>query len=110
MPGHVLRRPIEDHERPHLVALGARLRQLRLDAGLSQDAMASAAQLSRSQVSVIEAGESRTRRSTLQRLLAAVGRLDILDECVAIADVALADESQYAERIARRRERRWAAA
>jgi len=104
------RRPIRAHERPHLLNIGRLLRTTREACGLSTAELGLYAELSRIQVWRIEQGQSRTRRSTLRRLAAGLavanpslpfGRL--LDDLVDAAGPALAEESSYAERKARRR-------
>lgn len=106
------RRPITEAEVADLERLGAQVRELRHEAGMTQQQLADAAQLSRSQVRRIEAGTRRTRRSTLERIAEAVADLidddadDLTDRLESTAGAALAPESAYAERVADRRERR----
>jgi transcriptional regulator with XRE-family HTH domain len=108
------RRPIENHERPHLAELGAALRSLRQHAGLSRAVLADRTGMNQRSISRIEAGERRTRRSTLTRILKALvnedetlGETDyLLDGLVRRAGPALAAESPYQERIEARRLRR----
>jgi transcriptional regulator with XRE-family HTH domain len=100
------RRPIEAAEITHLEALGARLAAGRRSRRLSQSALAADAELSVSTVQRIEAGTRRTRRTTLERIAAALGDPELADELPRLAGPALAPESTYAERIARRRQRR----
>lgn len=108
------RRPILAGEIPSLEALGRRLRELRRRTGLSQAALARAAQLNGATISRVEAGTRRTRRSTLERIASALvaelpdlGDADRLtDDLAALAGPALAPESAYADRVARRRKRR----
>jgi transcriptional regulator with XRE-family HTH domain len=64
-------RPIEAAEITYLEALGAHLAAVRRDHGLTQAALAEAAELSTSGIRRIEAGTRRTRRSTLDRMAAA---------------------------------------
>ncbi len=105
------RRPILARERTHLLALGRLLAALRLGAGLTQQELGLLAGLGRTQVARIETGTRRTRRSTLRRVAAALvtvaPRLGTLERVhralVEAAGLALAEESQYAERVARRR-------
>jgi transcriptional regulator with XRE-family HTH domain len=95
------------------------LRHRRETAGLTQPAVARAAQISVRHLRRLEYGRCRTRRSTLARLAAAltstVSHPDSPDvqglylELVEVAGVALAAESAFADRVARRRERRAAA-
>jgi transcriptional regulator with XRE-family HTH domain len=98
--------PIEPMETPYLLALGSRLRELRRDRGLTQAQLANAADLSRRHVERLEAGNRRTRESTLARIAAALGDPSLENELVALAGPALAAESAFAERVARRRARR----
>jgi transcriptional regulator with XRE-family HTH domain len=98
-------RPIKTSEVAHLEALGARLYTLRRDAELSRNGLAEAAEVSESTVERIERATRRTRRSTLERL-AGVLHADA-KELVDLAGPALAPESLYAKRVARRRARRW---
>jgi len=105
------RRPITEAERPHLAALGEHVRALRTEAGIHQHQAAALASLTAGHVSAIERGRRRTRRSTLARIVAALvpdeDRHEIvLDELVEVAGPALAAESDYLERVARRRARR----
>lgn len=103
------RRPIDADEVPHLEALGHRLRSLRLAAGLTQEQLAAAAEMTRSGLGKLERGERRTRRSTIDRLAAVLNPEDTAStttELVELAGHALAPESEYAERVARRRHRR----
>jgi transcriptional regulator with XRE-family HTH domain len=109
------RRPIDSDEVPYLVALGCRVRELRARAELTQAKLAELAKLSVSTVGRIEAGARRTRRSTLGRIAAVVApRADpslgesepLADSLAGLGGPALAPESAFADRIARRRERR----
>jgi transcriptional regulator with XRE-family HTH domain len=100
------RRPIEDQERPALAALGSAIAGYRQSAGLSVRALATAAELSPSQMSRIERGLRRTRMSTLARIATALGDPSIAADLAAVAGIGLAPESLYAERVARRRQRR----
>lgn len=105
------RRPIRAFERPHLARLGRYLSGLRRTAGLTQDELALAAGLTRVHVSRIETGARRTRRSTLHRIACVLvvdnpelGPVDVLlEDMVALAGPALAEESAYRERVGRRR-------
>ncbi|GAC1575743.1 MAG: hypothetical protein NVS3B18_09480 [Candidatus Dormibacteria bacterium] len=106
-----MRRPLRTHEQPHLIALGRLLGTVRRASGLTQPQLALYAGLSRVQVARIETASTRTRRSTLVRMASALvvhnpglGSVDrLVDDLVATAGPALAEESQYAERVARRR-------
>ena len=89
-------RPIRDHEIHDLQAMGFRLRSARSARGLSQRELAEAASLSRSSIERIEAGARRTRRSTLQRIVAALGEEEaLIDELAALAGHSLAPESEW---------------
>lgn len=113
------RRPIVDSERPYLLALGRLLATTRRAVGLTQQQVALEAGLHWTSVQRVELGQRRTRRSTLQRIAAVfvlqeprVGPVDVLlDDLVRTAGPALAPESEYADRVARRRaareERDW---
>lgn len=108
------RRPIEEWEVAHLLELGSALRHLREHVGLSRAALADATGLNPRSISRIEAGERRTRRSTLTRLLVALisedaglGSFDcLLEGLVRRAGPALALESPHQDRIEARRVRR----
>jgi transcriptional regulator with XRE-family HTH domain len=92
------------------------LRQRREQAGLTQPAVARAAQISVRHLRRLEYGGCRTRRSTLARLAAALTPTTshpdapdapcLYSELVEVAGVALAPESAFADRVARRRQRR----
>ena len=101
------RRPIPGAEVPQLEALGARVRQLREAAGLSRRKLADQAAVDKSTIERIEKGIRRTRRSTLERivagLVAEVEQPVVLEELVALAGPALAPESAYRDRVDRRR-------
>lgn len=93
-------RPLAAHEQPHLAALGRRLRALRRATGLTQAALGVAAGLHPVSVRRIELGLRRTRRSTLRRLVVALGTdpaaVDrLLAELVDLAGPALAEESPW---------------
>lgn len=108
------RRPLEEPELPHLRELGSALRHLREHVGLSRAALADATGMHPRSISRIEAGERRTRRSTLTRLLTALinhegslGDIDyLLEGLIRRAGPALAEESPHHERIEARRARR----
>jgi transcriptional regulator with XRE-family HTH domain len=105
------RRPLRVHERAHVERLGRLLATTRRAVGLTQEQVALRAGLSRTHLDRLERGLRRTRRSTLARIavvlvheeprLGPVERL--VDDLVAEAGPALAEESAYAERVARRR-------
>jgi transcriptional regulator with XRE-family HTH domain len=99
-------RPIEDAEIPYVEAVGECVKHARLSQVITQAELGKAAQVSTSTIQRIEAGTRRTRRSTLDRISLAVGDPALTDELVGLAGAALAPESPYAERIARRRSRR----
>jgi transcriptional regulator with XRE-family HTH domain len=101
------RRPIQDSERSHLASLACALSDLRIAQGLSVRGLAAAAELSPSQLSRIERGLRRTRATTLARVAEALGQPDVLADLIRLAGPALAPESDYAERITRRRESRF---
>lgn len=113
------RRPILAREQPHLQRLGTLLSTTRRALGMTQAEVAREAALHWTSLQRIELGTRRTRRSTLRRIAAAfvlreprLGPLDdLLDDLVTAAGPALAEESAYAERVARRRaareERDW---
>jgi transcriptional regulator with XRE-family HTH domain len=67
------RRPIEAAEITYLEALGAHLGAVRRDHRLTQAALGEASELSTSGIRRIETGTRRTRRSTLDRIAAALG-------------------------------------
>lgn len=96
----------EEADRRPEVALRERGVALFGRAGLSQVRLATAAELASSTIERIESGARRTRRSTLERITAALERPKVAAELAAFAGPALAPESEYAERIVRRRERR----
>ncbi|WP_404387831.1 helix-turn-helix domain-containing protein [Humibacillus xanthopallidus] len=107
------RRPIQEWEVPYLKALGQELRALRLEAGITQEALAVSTGLSSRSLRRLERGERRTRYTTLARLSVRLSHSssperarDLLDRLLTIAGPALAPESQYAERLDMRRERR----
>lgn len=105
------RRPLRAYERVHLERLGRLLATTRRAVGVTQGELALAAGLSRVQLARIETGVRRTRRSTLTRIAAALvfeaptlGSVErLVDDLVEEAGPALAEESAYAERVARRR-------
>lgn len=103
-----LHRPIDDTERPHLKRLGEILTDLRADAGLTQQTVAQRAHVTASLLCLLEHGRRRTRESTLRRIVVdGLEKPDALDTCIQAAGPSLAPESEYAERVTRRRERRW---
>jgi len=92
------------------VAMGNALRALRNAAGLSRPAVARVAQCHPHSLARIERADRRTRRSTLERIVAAIVPEDrvaeTVDRLVEIVGPALAMESPWAHRIDRRRRRR----
>ena len=95
-------RPIEYWEREYLKQLGRRLKEMRLERGLLQRAVATDAQLNVASLRRIELGNRRTRRSTLQRIVDALGvprneRTTVVSELVELAGPALAAESEFAK-------------
>lgn len=105
--------PIPDSEGFFLERLGRQLRSYREDAGLTRNELAASAQLSPAAVGKIEWGVRRTRRSTLTRIAWALhGDVDpdalerFVDELCDLAGPALAAESEFKERVDKRRERR----
>jgi transcriptional regulator with XRE-family HTH domain len=97
-------RPIEWHEVQHLHRMGDQLTALRRTAGLSQRRLADLAGLHRVSVARIEAGQRRTRRSTLARIAMALTATcpelgspgALVDELARLAGRALAPESAWA--------------
>jgi transcriptional regulator with XRE-family HTH domain len=108
------RRPIPPDQVAALVALGAELRILRENLGLSRRVLSAGAEVSEGHLARIEWGARRTRASTLRRITAALvaaapelgGADELTDWLVEVAGPSLAPESPYAERIAKRRARR----
>jgi DNA-binding XRE family transcriptional regulator len=80
------------------------MRDLRHDARLSRITLAETAELSESTIERIEGATRRTRRTTLGRIACVLHAN--AEELVDLAGPALAPESLYAERVARRRARR----
>jgi hypothetical protein len=99
---------------PCLEALGDELKRLRLEARLAVWAMGDLAEMAPRHVRRLERGECRTRRSTLERIANALADVEpdlgpaeqLVERLVELAGPALAPESPYADRIARRRARR----
>jgi transcriptional regulator with XRE-family HTH domain len=108
------RRPITDDEVPYLEAMGTALRRLRSEARLSRRILGLRAQVHQSTLTGIEHGSRRTRRSTLERIAAALVEelpargtaAELVDYLVELAGPALAPVSAYDERVQRRRARR----
>jgi hypothetical protein len=110
------RRPITDDEVPGLEALGDELRRLRWTvARLHRPVLAIRAQISVRQIEQIERAIRRTRRSTLERIVAALVKVEpdlgepaaLVARLTELAGIGLAPESEYRERVERRRRRRW---
>src|SRR5688500_18917962 len=121
-----VRRRIEKWKVPLLWAFGSKLRNFRTSVGLSQDALAIGAMISRRHVIRLEQGHRRPRASTIRRLADALslaspslppGVLDrvngdlpapawITRELVVAVGGALAPESTDRDRIERRRDRK----
>jgi transcriptional regulator with XRE-family HTH domain len=108
------RRPIVDEvEVSHLDALGAALRAIRRAAGVSQHDLAARAEVNRVTLWRYEVGVRRPRASTLVRIATAlagaapwVDAQEVTDTLVGLAGPALAEESPFADRVERRRDRR----
>jgi transcriptional regulator with XRE-family HTH domain len=92
-------------------ALGARLRSLRKSAGLSQAALGSLAEMGERHVRRLEHGERRTRETTLERIAVVLTRAQpslgdahaVLAGLLRLGGVAIAAESDYRDRVDRRR-------
>lgn len=106
------RRRIEDWETPLLLALGAELRAMRLQAHLTQWELAGRAELRARSLGRIERGERRTRLSTLARIAQGLEPDDpeaaqaLLRALLDRAGPALAAEGPHRERVDARRARR----
>jgi transcriptional regulator with XRE-family HTH domain len=107
----VSRRPILAREQPHLHRLGRLLSTTRRALSLTQEQVALEAGMHWTSLQRLELGTRRTRRSTLRRIAAVfvlhsprLGPVEtLLEDFVQAAGPALAEESAYAERVARRR-------
>lgn len=103
--GSVRHRPIRPEEIVPLEILGARLRLLRQEAGLSRDELAARADMTPRHLGALERGDRRTRRSTLSRLsegmVGPFAAPPLVEELVALAGPVLAPESRYTEQAAR---------
>ena len=105
--------PMSDAEREAARRVGSTIRQLRYAAGLTAVEAADKAQLSQSQFTRIEDGSRRFRRSTGNRIVAALAPDDatlgeqrqLLERLVQLAGPALADEPRDPERVERERVR-----
>jgi transcriptional regulator with XRE-family HTH domain len=99
---------------PHLERLAAGLRTARLAAGLTQSRLAVQAGLNPTTIYRIEAAVRRTRASTLRRVAEALVKAEprlgdparVTADLATLAGSGLAPESNYRERIERRRVRR----
>jgi transcriptional regulator with XRE-family HTH domain len=108
------RRPIEEWEVPHLERLGVAVRTARLAAGLTRLELAIRAGVSDVTVYRIEAAVRRTRASTLRRIADALcdaaptlgDPARVAADLSTVGGLGLAPESEYHERIERRRARR----
>ena len=110
------RRPITPNEVPGLQALGTEIRRLRWSlARAPRSRLAVRAQVSVRQLEQIEQAIRRTRHSTLARIAAALVELkpdlgtegELVNRLAALAGAALAPESDYRERVDKRRRARW---
>lgn len=110
------RRPITPDEVPRLQALGDEIRRLRWRvAHVSRSKLALRAEVSIRQLEQIERAIRRTRRSTLGRIAGALVELrpdigaadELVERLAALAGPALAPESDYRERVEKRRRSRW---
>jgi len=109
------RRPINADEVAGLEALGGELRRLRREvAGISRARLGVLAEVSSRQLEQIERGIRRTRRSTLERIAAALVKLkpdlgdaaDLTERLAELAGPGLAPESIYRARVDKRRKAR----
>ncbi len=107
MTSRLLSRPIAPNEQSLFDRLGERLKSLRLDRGLSRQALADLTGLNPQTIYRIERGRRRTRSRTLGVIVSALGYDgQIRSEIEALAGEALAPESTFAQRVERRRHRR----
>jgi hypothetical protein len=105
------RRPITDDEIPHLEKLGSELRRLRESHGMSRPVVARGAQVSSTTIALIEWACRRTRPSTLRRIVDVLvpdpaKAAAIVEHLLELGGPAVAPESQWANRLDRRRARR----
>lgn len=100
--------PPSEAERVHLEAMGAELRVLRTERGMTLVMVGERAGLTGAYVGAVERGQRRPRRSVLVRIVEAVVDPEFVDrvvaELVGLAEPALAPEEE--PRSARRRARR----
>ena len=110
------RRPIRTTEVPPLESLASELRRMRWDIGrISRPELSRVADVSVRQIEQIERAIRRTRRSTIERIAAALSQLNpkvgapevLVERLVALAGDGLAPESPFRHRVDRRRRRRW---
>jgi hypothetical protein len=110
------RRPITSDEVVGLQALGDEIRRLRWNvARVHRPRLAIRAEVSVRQLEQIEQAIRRTRRSTLARIAGALVGLradigsaeELVERLAALAGPSLAPESEYRERVEKRRRARW---
>ena len=107
------RRPITADEQPGLTTLGRLLRGYRTSAHLTRAALAQLVGVHPSTIERIERATRRTRRSTLEAIAMALAEVigqptsAISSPLLTVGAPVLAPESEYADRIARRRQRRY---
>lgn len=108
-----IRRPITEEEARALEAFGAALRISRKAAGLTQTGLSRAAGYSDQLAYRLEAAIRRPRLSTIERLVEVIvayapflDGAQLVKDLVRLAGCGLAPESQYRERVERRREAR----
>lgn len=108
------RRPISEDEARALEAFGAALRMARKAAGLTQAELGLAAGYGKSWVYRLEAAVRRPRLSGIEALVAVIVRRSpvlgngeaLTRDLIRLAGIALAPESEYRERVERRRAKR----
>lgn len=106
------RRPLRPEELPYLQALGAELRRMRAEAGVTAGYVGAVAYITPRQVQRIEQGARRTRRSTLDRIVTVLllaapdlgSRDSLVEHLCSLAGPALAPESPHADKSAARRQ------
>ena len=99
---------ITSDERPYLCRLGARLREVREEVGLSRAAVADRTGLNLKTLYRIEIGARRTRQRTLSVIAEVLVDQpgDLVHELMRLGGPAIAHESSWAERIETRRLKR----
>jgi transcriptional regulator with XRE-family HTH domain len=104
----LLSAPINDGELTYLLALGQRLRAAREDAGWTRAQVADATGLNRKTVWRIEVGARRTRVRTLAVMAECItdSPEELVSELTELGGSSIAPESQYVDRVERRRLRR----